>query len=170
MKYAALAVASLFAGCHHGPPPVMREPQQRLSRLTLSQSQRGVPLWTLDAQKAVLADVEDVATVSEPRMQFYKDGKLASRLAADGGTVHLGDNDVMLSSHVVVTSLEDRSTLRTSELLFSSSKKKFYTDKEVLVQRPGGTLRGRGLEAAPDLSEFRIYNQRSEIRSPEGLR
>jgi LPS export ABC transporter protein LptC len=148
---------------------VVGEPKQRLSALAVSQSQSGVSLWDLKADRAVLADVEAVADVSDPRMQFYRDGKLASRLTALHGVVHMTTNDVQLSSGVVVTSVEDQTTLRTEQLLFSSSKKKFYTDREVRVRRPGGSLVGQGLEASPDLSEITVFHQRSVIDKKETL-
>jgi len=34
----------------------------------------------------------------------------------------------------------------------------------VSVQRPEGRLQGRGLEAKPDLSEIRIFNQHALVK------
>jgi LPS export ABC transporter protein LptC len=96
-------------------------------------------------------------------MEFFKLGKIATRLSANSGLVHTDSSDVRLSSSVVVTSLEDNSVLRTDELLYSSKMKKFITDHDVLVRRPGAVLRGRGLEANPDLTEIRIFHQTSKI-------
>lgn len=163
------AAALTLSACRRSKAPAAREPTQRLSGLTLSQSRRGVPLWSLRAEAAVLHDVESRADADEPRMAFYQDGRLASRLSAAAGSVDLKTNDVRLSSGVVVTSLQDRSVLRTEQLVYSSSKKKFYSDADVRVTRPGGSLTGRGLEATPDLSDIRIFNQRAVMKGKASL-
>lgn len=129
----------------------------------MSQSFRGRPDWELRAASALLDETAKSALLSMPRMDFYKDRKMASRLSADFGTVATETRDIRLSSSVVVTSLEDRSVLRTEQLDFSSAKNQFYTDEEVVITRPGGALRGRGMRARPDLSEITIFNQRTVI-------
>ena len=129
----------------------------------MRQSVRGNPAWDMTAGIAVLRESTKEADLERPHMQFYKDRRLVSRLQALSGTVNTETRDVRLSSSVVVTSLEDASTLKTEQLLYSSAKNKFFTDREVFVKRPGGALRGKGLVANSDLSEIRIFNQRSVI-------
>lgn len=167
---AALFFVSL-AACHKAPPVVRAEPRQRLSQLTLTQSEAGQTLWTLDASTTVLADADSdgSAIAYDPRMSFYKNGKLASRLRADRGDVDINTNDVTLSSGVVVHSLEDDSTLRTSQLLFSSKERRFHTDQDVVVERPGAVVHGRGLEASPDLSDIRIFHQQAVMTGQQAL-
>ena len=162
MRIAALLPLLLAAACRKA-PIAAQEPHQALSELSMSQTYRGRPSWDLTAATAVLKESENVAVLAEPRMAFYEDGKLASRLTSLTGLVHTDTQDVRLSSSVVATSLADRTVLRTEELNYSSKRKKLLTDKDVLVKRPGGTLRGRGLEANPDLSEIRIFHQKSLI-------
>lgn len=140
-----------------------QEPQQTLRDLTLSQSYKSAPLWDLKAEAARLTDEDKRAVLDSPKMDFYKDRKLTTTVTAQTGFVRMDTRDVKLSSSVVVRSLEDSSVLRTSELDYSSARQKFFTDKDVVVVRPGGVLRGRGLEATPDLSEIRVFNQRAEI-------
>lgn len=163
---AALAASVFLGGACARPGSSSRraaEPVQRLLGLTLSQTFQGAPVWDLSADSAILADQETKATAQSPRMTFFRDGKAASKLTAVTGVIGLKDRDVLLSSSVVVVSLDDQSRLQTEELRFISSRRKFFTDKEVLVNRPGAVLRGSGLEATPDLSEIRVFNQRSVI-------
>lgn len=130
----------------------------------MSQFYRGSPSWELQAKTATLKDDARRAALTSPEIRFYKDKKPVSRVTALSGFIRLDTQDVRLSSSVVVTSAEDNSVLKTEELDYSSAKKRFVTDKEVVVRRPDGVLHGRGLEATPDLSEIRIFNQSSVIK------
>lgn len=131
--------------------------------LTLSQSSNGKRAWTLRSRLAVLREDEKLAELAEPGMDFYRLGKVVSRVTARGGAVHTETHDVRLSSSVVLDSLDDRSRLTTEELLYSSARGRFVTSADVQIRRPEGVVRGRGLEATPDLSEIRIYEQRSVL-------
>ena len=160
-----LFLALLPAACRRAQPIVMLAPQQRLTQLRMSQSQDRETLWNLDARSAAIDDASDQAMLADPQMAFYKAGKLSSRLSAHSGMIAIKSSDITLSSDVVVTSLLDNSVLKTSELLYSSQRRKFHTDKDVLLARPGSVSRGRGLEASPDLSDITIFNQRSVVQS-----
>ncbi len=163
-RIAAVLAALLLCACGRARPKTAGgEPLQRLFGLTMSQTYRGEKVWDMTADEAVLADQETRATVSNPRMTFHRGGRPSSTLSAATGVVGLQSRDVVLSTSVVVTSLDDKSVLRTQQLKFLSERKRFFTDKEVLVRRPGAVLRGSGLEATPDLSEIRVFNQRSVI-------
>lgn len=163
MRSAALAACALLCACGRSRPKAAGEPVQSLAGLTLSQTYQGQKVWDLAGGEAALTDEESRASVRGPRMTFYRDGKPASTLVAQAGEFGLKSRDVLLSSSVVVTSLDDHSVLKTEELRFLADRRKFFTDKEVLVDRPGAKLRGSGLEATPDLSEIRVFNQRSII-------
>ncbi len=103
------------------------------------------------------------ATLTEPVMEFYKKGKPVSRVTALSGEVETDSHNVRLSSSVAMDSFEDKSHLTTSELFYNSTRRRFTTQDDIVVTRPEGVLRGRGLEAKPDLTEIRIFNQSSTL-------
>jgi LPS export ABC transporter protein LptC len=167
VRTALLASAALaLAGCGVRRPAAAasEERTQSLEGLELRQSENGRPSWTLKARLAVLREDEKKAVLTAPTMEFLRKGKVVSRVTALEGEVATDTRDLRLSRSVVMDSLEDRSRMTTEELLFDSAKKRFRTDREVLVKRPEGTLKGRGLEAAPDLSEIRIFNQSTSFQ------
>ncbi len=170
MRHAFTLLALLFCACRRGLPPQAQEPQQTLEDLTLSQSTLGRPSWRLEARKAVLEENSSQAALENPRMRFYKNGKPVSTLSALSGLVRMDTQDVRLSSSVVVTSLEDGSVLKTEELRYSSRGRKFLTEHPVHLARPGGEMRGRGLEASEDLSEIRVFDQRTVIEDGSKLK
>ncbi|OGR91449.1 MAG: LPS export ABC transporter periplasmic protein LptC [Elusimicrobia bacterium RBG_16_66_12] len=163
MKSLALVALALVAACAPRREPPKEERRQVIDGLTLSQSSSGKPAWTLRSRLAILREDEKLAELSAPAMDFYRLGKVVSRVTARGGTVNTETHDVRLSSSVVLDSLDDRSHLTTEELLYSSARGRFVTSADVQIRRPEGVVRGRGLEATPDLSEIRIYEQRSVL-------
>lgn len=161
----ALLAALVLAGaaCSRRAPDGPEERTQIMEGLTLSQSEKGRQAWTLKAPRALLREESKTATLTEPVMEFYERGKKVSRVTALSGEVSTETRDVHLSSSVVLDSYEDKSRLTTTELLYDSKKERFTTTADILVVRPEGTLKGRGLEAKPDLSEIRIFNQKSVL-------
>lgn len=163
MKRLALAALALCGACAPRVEPAKPERRQVIDGLTLSQSTGGQLAWTLRSRFAVLREDEKLAELSAPTMDFYRLNKVVSRVTARGGTVHTETHDVRLSTSVVLDSLDDRSHLTTEELLYSSARGRFVTTADVQIVRPEGVVRGRGLEATPDLSEIRIFEQRSVL-------
>lgn len=160
-----LVAAALLAAaaCGNGGESRHEERRQIMEGLTLSQSEKGQPSWTLKSRRAVLREDAKNATLSEPVMEFYKNGLPISRVTALEGSVETESNDVRLSSSVAMESYEDKSHLTTSELYYNSKRGLFTTPAEIMIKRPEGVLRGKGLEASPDLSVIRIFNQRSTL-------
>jgi LPS export ABC transporter protein LptC len=160
-----LASALLLAlpACRGKKAAAPQERTQALEGLELRQSEGGRPSWALKAKLAVLREDQKKALLTSPSMEFLRGGKVVSRVTALSGEVTTDTRDVRLSSSVVMDSLEDRSRLFTEELVFDSARKRFRTERDVLVKRPGGELRGKGLEATPDLTEIRIFNQRTRF-------
>lgn len=151
------------AACRKKAGEAPAERRQVMEGLTLSQSEKGQPSWTLKSRLAILREDSKIATMTEPAMEFYKKGVAVSRVTALSGEVETETNDVRLSSSVVMDSFEDKSHLTTSVLFYDSKRGRFTTPADIVVKRPEGVLRGRGLEAKPDLSEIRIFNQKSTL-------
>src|SRR3989338_2750383 len=156
-------IALGLAACQRPASGAFRETQKIMECFNLNQSYKGEMDWDLKAQKAILKEEAHQAALGEPRIDVYKNGKIATQLAARQGQIKTDTHDMHLSSSVVVHSLEDNSTLKTEELDYSASRKKFFTDKEVLVTHPDGVVRGRGMEANSDLSEIRIFEQTGSV-------
>lgn len=164
----ALAALLVLAGsaCGGRGENAREERRQVMEGLTLSQSEKGDPSWTLKSRRALLREDEKLATLAEPVMEFYKNGRPISRVTALEGSVETESHDVRLSSSVAMESYEDKSHLTTAELYYNSKRGLFTTPAEITIKRPEGVLRGKGLEASPDLSVIRIFNQRSTLNGP----
>ena len=117
---------------------------------------------------AQLREEENAASLDAPTMDFYRAGKVVSRVTALAGEIATDTHDVKLSSSVVLNSFDDHSTLSTDVLYYSSKTRLFRTDAAVVVRRPEGVAYGTGMEATPDLSEIRIFHQRSVLSGAAG--
>jgi LPS export ABC transporter protein LptC len=157
-------LGSLGAGACRQARPTASEPLQTMEDFVLDQTVGGVQVWELAARSAVLHEEAGHAVLDQPRMRFFRGGRVVSRVSSVTGKVMVATHDVFLSTSVVLEALEDRSVLETDAMTYSAKRDRFLTDAEVLVKRPEGRLRGRGLEARPDLSEIRIFNQRAEVK------
>ncbi len=166
MRTAALAALLLAGACSPRREPPREERSEAVEGLTLSQSQDGKPAWTLRSRLAILREEDHAADLDAPVMEFYRDGKAVSRVTARKGAVDTATRDVKLSSSVELDSFDDRSRLTTDELLYTAKTGRFHTDAPVVVTRPGGVMRGQGLDASPDLTEIRVYHQRSVLTGP----
>ncbi|MDE2038498.1 MAG: LPS export ABC transporter periplasmic protein LptC [Elusimicrobia bacterium] len=140
------------------------EPAQRMEGVRLSEQTLGRPAWRLKARQASLERGDSMALLSQPKIQFFENGREVSEACADSARIDTANDDVTLSSGVVVRSLKDSTTLRTESLHYSSARKRFFSDQDVLVRRPGGIMRGRGLEASADLSDIRVFRQRTRLK------
>ena len=156
-----------FAACRKAPPPPRAYPRQTLTKLSLSQSYLGASVWKLQSPSALLEEATQKADLDSPRMQFYKEGRLSSRVSSLTGRVNLATHDVILSTDVVLVSMEDQSVLKTDLLNYSSKEDKLWTESEVELRKPAGVMRGRGMRASPDLSDVRIFHQESHLKGVE---
>ena len=161
MNRLSLAIILCCGACQVKTNTSREERRQRMEGVTLSQSMKGSPAWTLKSRLALLREDDQRALLSDPEMEFYREGKAVSHVTALSGEVNTESHDVRLSSNVVLNSYEDRSQMTTSVLTFSSSRQRIATASPIELKRPEGVLRGSGLDASPDLSEIRIFDQRS---------
>ena len=134
-----------------------------MESLYLKQTDRGADQWELSSSIARLREDEKAAYLDLPHLELYKGGHPASRASSIKGKIFLGSNDIRLSSAVIVSSLRDKTVIRTSVLSYSSKSKELWTDAPVTLEKPGVVTHGRGLRAAPDLSEITIFKQESEV-------
>ncbi len=150
----------LAAGCA-APPAGEEVPHQSLEDFSMHQSVRGRKGWTMKARAAKLIEESNQAKLTEPMIEVYRLGQPALRARGARGTVDLATQDVVLSGAVVLDLLDEDSVLRTEELLFDAGKRQFRSERDVVLERPGAVIRGKGCEADAELREVRIFRQES---------
>ena len=106
-------------------------------------------------------------------VNFYdSSGKVESELNAQYGKYFETRSLVYLRDSVVVFNVKG-DTLRTPDLWWDQSTKKFYTDNRVRIQRKGQrVIGGKGMEASQDLDDITIFQIESPsyISVPDSMR
>lgn len=88
---------------------------------------------------------------------FYDEKeKISSTLEANTGYYFSDENYYKAEGDVKMISLTDRNELRTELLNWNPDEQRIYTDKFVTIKTDGDVLKGEGLEAKEDFSEYTI--------------
>ncbi|PIZ13861.1 MAG: hypothetical protein COY53_02580, partial [Elusimicrobia bacterium CG_4_10_14_0_8_um_filter_37_32] len=75
----------------------------------------------------------------------------------------IGKNDFhTIGKTTVITA--DNEILECEDLKYVDREKKIFTDSSVVITRKDSVIKGKGLEATPDLSSVIVKNNRVEIK------
>lgn len=100
-------------------------------------------------------------------VDFYNDSiRIESQLSAKYGHYLENENKVFLRDSVVVFNVTG-DTLHCRELYWDQQKELFYTDKNVIIQKPDQKIYGTGLTARQDFKAFTIKNAYGFINIPD---
>jgi LPS export ABC transporter protein LptC len=119
----------------------------------------------------VMLRYQDTPKVEFPKtlkVDFFTDSMIIeSKLFAKYGRYMESENKVFLRDSVVVFNVKG-DTLHTSELYWDQGKSIFYTDKNVIIQKPDQKIYGKGLIADQAFKWFTIKNpHNSYINVPD---
>lgn len=134
-------------------------PVQKVTELDMSEIHSSSTTWRLKTPTAKIFEKSGKAMLTSPVIEFMENNKVVSRITSERSELQLETKDMVMEKNVVARSLKDQTTLETSLLRYSPSKKKIYTEKEVLITKDGTRMKGHNFEANPDLSEISIENQ-----------
>lgn len=97
-------------------------------------------------------------------IEFYDDdGKLTSTLKANHAFFFKGENKWRGRGKVEVMNIEKKEQLNTEELFWKPDTKKIFTEKFVTIRMENEVLYGTGLDAAEDLSTYKISKIEGEF-------
>lgn len=100
-------------------------------------------------------------------VEFFDDStKIESQLSAKYGNYLENENKVYLKDSVVVFNISG-DTLHCRELYWDQRKEVFYTDKNVIIQKPDQKIYGTGLTADQNFKWFTIKNAYGFINIPD---
>jgi len=134
---------------------------QNMTGLYMFEAQQGKAQWVLEAKKAQIRENNSLADLTYPVIYFKENGKNVSHLTAKQGLMNLDTKHITLIGNVKVKSIKEKMSLTTDKLNYSFKKNKFYTKNKVIISQKSTVTEGIGFEAASDLSEIIIYNQKT---------
>ena len=101
-------------------------------------------------------------------IEFYDDnGKLTSTLKANHAFYFKADNKWRGRGKVEVINVEKQEQLNTEELFWKPDTRKIFTEKFVTIRMESEVLYGTGLDAAEDLTTYKISKPEGEFEVRE---
>jgi len=162
---AMLALAALVqAGCgdRRAMSPASNSgalPDQEVSDFVLTETDRAVPQWTLNAQYAAIYTARNTITARGIRVDFFNDkGLKNSTLTAREGDINQLSHDMTATGDVILQS-EDGTRMSTQHLQFLNHEQRIRTDDFVRVERAGDVLTGVGFDSDPQLKHFEFRSK-----------
>lgn len=99
-------------------------------------------------------------------LEFYNEqGKLTSTLTANHAYFFKREYQWRGRGHVEVKNLETFEQLNTEELYWKPDTKRIFNDKFVTIREGADVIYGVGLDAAQDLSDYRIRDTKGEFEA-----
>jgi len=117
----------------------------------------GRELWILEADKATQLSTRTI--LKNAKVKLFEQGIPASEGTAERVIIKNSSSNFHLEGNIYIISYRDGAELKTSELMWDSSKRRLYTEKEVVIRKKGLVIKGTGLIGKPDLSLIIIKRQ-----------
>jgi LPS export ABC transporter protein LptC len=87
---------------------------------------------------------------------FDRNGKVTNTVRANYGKYDKQKDQYFIRGNVVLENAVKKETLRTEELYWDKNTRKIHTDKFVTIQTESDILKGHGLTANQDFSNYKI--------------
>jgi LPS export ABC transporter protein LptC len=87
---------------------------------------------------------------------FDRKGKVTNTVRANYGKYDKQKDQYFIRGNVVLENAVKKETLRTEELYWDKNTRKIHTDKFVTIQTESDILKGHGLTANQDFSNYKI--------------
>ena len=102
------------------------------------------------------------------QMEFYDEaGKITSTLKANHAYYFQKENQWRGRGNVEVKNIETNEQLNSEELFWKPDTKRIFTEKFVTIRQQNDIIYGTGLDAAQDLSDYKISHPEGEIAIDE---
>lgn len=139
-----------------------------MSRIQYTETQDGVPQWTLQADSAMHSFSQGTTDIQNILMVFYDQGELGDvTLTADSGKFFSDPQVVHVQGNVVVRSPKGYS-FYTDSLVFTSADRIIRTEDDVRLLSGAADIRGTGLLLHVDTRQISILRAVTAVIQEEG--
>lgn len=152
MKWLLLCLV-LVAGCTKEEKK-MQAPPPGFSKTVLTSSKEGEKVWKLTCDNVQIEGKKTL--LSKLTLLLYKDKK-ASKITADNGILD-EEGTIELFGNVCAQEDSEKIKLETERLIWDEKEKRLITESEIVLEKGGLILSGRGFVAEADFSSMKIKN------------
>lgn len=122
----------------------------------------------MTAPKELQMENEDLIFPKGVYIEFFNENQaVSSTLRGNHGTYNKKKNLYTVTGKVVVVDSVKGQTMNTEELHWEPIRRKIYTDKFVTIQTQQEILKGQGLEAEQDFSNYKILRPTGVFPVPQ---
>lgn len=151
-----IGMTVVLTACSPAPRAVMESaPTPSVSSFTLTTYRRGVPLWRMDADRAVFGPDGASADVFQGEIQFYGPKDYVSRARFERAVVNLRTRDARFPGHAVIHTVAPEE-IRACDMVYISSDDTVRSERPVTVVRPREVMKGSGFIARNGFQEIVI--------------
>ncbi len=133
--------------------------EQTIEKFVITETKDGKIKTILESDFAVIDEDNKIATLTEPKVKFYDDGKYQSTLIADRGKVDMDTNNIKALGKCIVDTVNNEH-LETTDVTYDANKKMIFSDGDIKITREDGVIYGKGFESDTDLQNIIIKNER----------
>jgi len=94
---------------------------------------------------------------------FDKQGNMTNTVRANYGKYEKQKDAYFIRGNVVVENGVKKETLKTEELHWDKQRRKIFTDKFVIIQTPSQLVKGHGMTANQDFTDWEITDVTGRI-------
>ncbi len=99
------------------------------------------------------------------RVRFFSgEGEIVSVLTALYGEINYATGMMLVRDSVELYNFEKQQRLQTEELFWNQKDSTIYTDKDVTVKSPKGTLYGKGIRTRQDFTKYEFLKPYGRIK------
>ncbi len=150
------------------PEPIPSDVDLTLNNIKYTKTRSGIPLWSLEATSAHhLAD--GITLVKDVQITFFDKEKGDMLITAGEGKLAPADNEVSVSSHVVVVTPSGH-TLETDYLEYVEEQSLLQTDREAQISSADYIVAGTGMQINIDKRTLVLLSDiRAQLGNPESF-
>jgi len=140
------------------------QPEQVIKNFSAFETREGKKYWKLVAEEAKIFETKNLATLKNFSINFYSENgeKISAILKAPAGKIDTNNNDFFTEGKTIIKT--ENEILECENITYKSSLNKIFSDSRVKLTRKDAIVKGKGIEATPDLSSIIIKENLVEVK------
>ncbi|GHT09141.1 hypothetical protein AGMMS49532_06220 [Endomicrobiia bacterium] len=133
--------------------------EQIIEEFTITETHEGKLGMILKAESAIVNESENIAHLKLPVIKFYDKGSYISTFVAESADINMDTYDIKGNGKCTVNSANNE-YLQTESLIYNAKEELIYSNNNVKITRPSGTVCGTSFRSDTKLDKIVIKNQR----------
>jgi LPS export ABC transporter protein LptC len=133
--------------------------EQTIQEFTITKTHEGKLEMILKAESAVVNESENTAHLQLPIIKFYDKGSYISTFVTESADINMDTYYIKGNGKCTISSANNE-YLQTKNLIYNAEEGLIYSNNNVKITRPSGTVYGTSFKSDTKLNKIVIKNQR----------